>query len=124
MFIKMNITRFNLFNFTNIMKRSITILPASERVLKKLGENIKLARLRRKLSAGQVSERADVSRATLWQVEKGLPSVSMGIYCQVLFVLGLENDLVRVASDDVLGRKLQDAELVAKERAPKKTKKQ
>lgn len=88
----------------------------------KLGANIKLARLRRRLTAEQVAERADVSRATLWQVEKGAPSVAMGIYCQILFVLGLEKDLLKVAEDDELGRKLQDAELVVKERAPKKKK--
>lgn len=88
--------------------------------MKKLGENIKLARLRRKLSTEQVAERADISRATLWQVEKGAPSVAMGMYCQVLFVLGLEKDLIHVGADDALGRKLQDAELVVKQRAPKK----
>lgn len=102
------------------MKRGIVILPSSERILLQLGVNIKLARLRRKLTVEQVAERADISRATLWQVEKGAPSVAMGIYCQVLFVLGLEKDLLKVAADDDLGRKLQDAELVVKERAPKK----
>ncbi len=102
------------------MKRGIVILPSSERILLQLGANIKLARLRRKLTAEQVAERADISRATLWQVEKGAPSVAMGIYCQILFVLGLEKDLLKVAADDDLGRKLQDAELIVKERAPKK----
>ncbi len=111
-----------MFIFTDIMKKSTTILPSSQKVLKKLGEHIKLARLRRKLSAEQVSERADISRSTLWLVEKGTPGVSMGTYCQVLFVLGLEKDLVKVAADDELGRKLQDAELVVKERAPKRKK--
>jgi transcriptional regulator with XRE-family HTH domain len=109
-----------LFKITNIMKRGIVILPSAERILVKLGANIKLARLRRRLTTEQVAERADVSRATLWQVEKGAPSVAMGIYCQVLFVLGLEKDLLKVAADDELGRKLQDAELIVKERAPKK----
>lgn len=102
------------------MKRGVVILPSTERILVKLGANIKLARLRRRLTTEQVAERADVSRATLWQVEKGAPSVAMGIYCQVLFVLGLEKELLKVAADDELGRKLQDAELVVKERAPKK----
>ena len=102
------------------MKRSIAAMPSSEKVMKTLGGNIKLARLRRKLSAEQVAERADISRSTLWEVEKGSPSVSMGMYCQVLFVLGLEKDLIKVAGDDELGRKLQDAELVVKKRAPKK----
>ena len=101
-------------------KKKASLLPSSKKVLKELGENIKLARLRRKLSTEQVAERANISRATLWQVEKGAPSAAMGTYCQVLFVLGLEKDLLKVAVDDILGRKLQDAELLPKERAPKK----
>lgn len=101
-------------------KRKTLLMPSSHKVLKELGENIKLARLRRKISAVQIAERADISRATLWHVEKGSPSVAMGIYCQVLFVLGLDKDLLKVAADDILGRKLQDAELTVKERAPKK----
>jgi len=101
-------------------KRKAALLPSSKKVLKELGENIKLARLRRKLSTQQVAERADISRATLWQVEKGAPTVAMGTYCQILFVLGLEKDLLKVAVDDILGRKLQDADMMVKERAPKK----
>lgn len=101
-------------------KRKPILMPSLQRVLKELGENIKLSRLRRKLSAEQVAERANISRATLWHIEKGIPSVAMGSYCQVLFVLGLEKDLLKIANDDVLGRKLQDAELVVKERAPKR----
>ena len=84
------------------------------------GNNLKLARRRRRLSAEQVAERADIARSTLWQVEKGSPSVAMGIYMKVIFVLGLEKDMLKVASDDTLGRKLQDAQLIVKERAPKK----
>ncbi|MBL7888653.1 MAG: helix-turn-helix domain-containing protein [Bacteroidia bacterium] len=103
-------------------QRKAILLPSLNKVLKELGENIKLARLRRKLSAAQVAERARISRATLWHVEKGSPSVAMGIYAQVLFVLGLDKDLLKVAADDTLGRKLQDAELMIKERAPKKKK--
>jgi transcriptional regulator with XRE-family HTH domain len=95
-------------------------MPSAEKVLKGVGENIKLARLRRKLSAEQVSERADISRSTLWQIEKGIPTVAMGTYCQVLFVLGLEKDLLAVAADDLLGRKLQDIGLIVKKRAPKR----
>ena len=101
-------------------KKTIQLLPTSKKILKELGENLKLARLRRKLSTAQVAERANISRVTLWQVERGIPTVAMGTYCQVLFVLGLEKDLLKVAADDILGRKLQDAELTVKERAPKK----
>lgn len=102
--------------------RKPILLPSLNKVLKELGENIKLARLRRKLSTEQVAERAGISRATLWHLEKGSPSVAMGIYGQVLFVLGLDRDLLKVAADDTFGRKLQDAELIVKERAPKKKK--
>lgn len=96
------------------------ILPAVQRILNEFGENIKLARLRRKLSAEQVAERANISRPTLWSVERGSPGVAMGTYLQVLCVLGLEKDLLKVAVDDSLGRKLQDAHLLVKERAPKR----
>ena len=100
--------------------RKQLLMPSTGKILKQLGGNIKLARLRRKLSAEQIAERANISRVTLWHVEKGSASVAMGIYCQVLFVLGLDKDLLKVAADDVLGRKLQDAELEVKDRAPKK----
>jgi len=103
------------------MKSPKTILlPKLSKILEETGENIKLARLRRKLTAEQVAERAGISRSTLWQVEKGLASVSFGTYAQILFVLGLEKDLQLIAKDDVLGRKLQDAELSVGKRAPKK----
>jgi transcriptional regulator with XRE-family HTH domain len=102
------------------MKRSLNLLPKAQKVLNDLGENIKLARLRRKLSTEQVCERAGISRATLWQIEKGTPTVAMGAYFQVLFVMGLEKDFLKLGADDELGRKLQDAGLLVKERAPKK----
>jgi transcriptional regulator with XRE-family HTH domain len=101
-------------------KRKILLMPSTSRILKEFGDNIRLARLRRKLSTEQVAERANISRSTLWYVEKGSPRVAMGIYIQVLFVLGLEKDLLKVAADDAFGRKLQDAELTVKERAPKR----
>ena len=104
------------------MKKTPLLLPVLQKVLKEFGENIKLARLRRKLRAEQVAERANIARSTLWLLEKGTPSVAMGTYLQVLFVLGLEKDLLNVAADDKLGRKLQDAKLMVKERAPKKLK--
>lgn len=101
-------------------KRKLNLLPKTQKTLQEFGENIKLARLRRKLTAQQVAERADISRPTLLAVEKGLPSVSMGTYLQVLFVLGLDKDLLNVAKDDELGRRLQDSALIVKERAPRR----
>jgi transcriptional regulator with XRE-family HTH domain len=95
------------------------LLPSHQRILDQLGEEIKLARLRRKLNTKQVAERAGISRSTLWQIEKGMPSVAIGSYLQVLFVFGLEKNFLNIANDDVLGRKLQDAEILIRKRAPK-----
>jgi len=100
--------------------KSQILLPKVQKSLVELGENIKLARLRRKFSAEQVAERANISRPTLLSIEKGLPSVSIGAIVNVLFVLGLEKDIMEVAKDDKLGRRLQDASLIVKERAPKR----
>lgn len=109
-----------MFIIMNIMKvRTIALLPRVQKILELLGENIKLARLRRKLSSNQLAERAGISRTTLWQIEKGSPNVAMAAYAQVLFVLGLEEDWLKVGVDE-LGRKLQDAGLITGKRAPKK----
>jgi transcriptional regulator with XRE-family HTH domain len=102
------------------MKTSQELMPKARKLLAELGERIKLARLRRRLSSEQVAERAGISRSTLWQVEKGAATPSMGTYFMVLFTLGLEKDFQKLAQDDELGRKLQDAALIPKERAPKK----
>ena len=81
-----------------------------------LGENLRLARRRRRLTTTQVAERAGISRTTLRAIERGEPSVSFGAYATVLFCLGLEKDLDQVAKDDELGRKLQDIALTTPER--------
>lgn len=104
------------------MKEQVIITPKGQKTLAALGEHIKLARLRRKLGTEQIAERAGISRKTLWQVEKGTPTVAMGAYFQVLFVLGLEKDFLKLAADDEFGRKLQDIGLTVKERAPKRNK--
>ena len=106
------------------MKESSMLLPKARRVLEQMGENIHLARRRRKISVQQVADRAGISRATLWQIEKGSASVAIGNYFMVLFVLGLEMDFLKLAEDDKLGRKLQDAGLVTPKRAPKRNTKQ
>ncbi len=107
----------------HIMKKKVVLLPKQQRLLKEFGENIKLARLRRRFSTEQVAVRAGISRNTLWAIENGSSTVSMGAYLQVLLIMGLENDLANVARDDKLGRKLQDANLMVKERAPKRNRK-
>ena len=84
-----------------------------------MGEQIKLGRLRRKLSTDLVTERAGISRATLWQIEKGNPKVAIGRYVAVLVALGLQADLLNIAKDDVLGKTFQELDLVVRIRAPK-----
>lgn len=92
-------------------KKSI-LLPKYQKIMEVVGEHIKLARKRRKLTTIQVSERADINRTTLYQIEKGNPKVSIGAYFNVLRVLGLQDDFLKLASDDAFGRKLQDLDLL------------
>ena len=101
-------------------KKAVTVLPSTEKILGTLGEQIKLARLRRQLSVELVAERAGISRATLWNVEKGSPSVAIGIYAAVLHALNnMDKDLLLVAKDDEFGKKIQDMNMQVKKRAPK-----
>jgi transcriptional regulator with XRE-family HTH domain len=92
-------------------RRTSLTLPPVARLLRELGENIRLARLRRKLSAQLVAERAGMSRPTLRAIERGNAGVTLGAVANVLHSLGLEKDLALVARDDELGRRLQDAAL-------------
>ena len=100
-------------NQHSIMKRKKQILfPKYQKILEQVGENIKLARKRRKLTTLQVAERAGIDRTTLYQIEKGSGSVSMAAYFNTLRVLGLQNDFLKLADDDTYGRKLQDLSLI------------
>jgi transcriptional regulator with XRE-family HTH domain len=101
-------------------KRTVTIYPSSAKELEALGQRLKDARLRRRFSMETVCARADISRPTLYKVEQGDPSVTMGCYIQVLRVLGLVEDLGLIAKEDALGRRLQDETLPHRKRAPKK----
>lgn len=93
------------------------VFPQEQRLLSALGERLRLARLRRKLSNAVVAQRAGVSRTTLYKVEAGDPGATLGSYVRVLAVLGLENDLQTLAADDKVGRKLQDLALPPTRRA-------
>jgi transcriptional regulator with XRE-family HTH domain len=84
---------------------------ALDEILKALGENIHLARLRRKISTTMLAERAGMTRNTLRSIERGDSGVTVGAYANVLFCLGLEKDLLLIGDDDTLGRKLPDAAL-------------
>ena len=102
-------------------KPSYTLSPTTEEILSTMGEQIKLARLRRNLSVELVAERAGISKATIYNVERGSASVAIGIYAAVLHALNsMDKDLLQIAKDDEFGRKLQDLQLTTRKRAPRK----
>lgn len=103
------------------MARTVPVLlPRVRRLVEQVGSQLKLARLRRRSSAETVAQRAGISRKTLYRVEQGDSAVAFGIYARVLQALRLEQDLTLLAADDELGRKLQDLDLLPKQRAPKR----
>lgn len=96
------------------------VFPQEQRLLSQLGERIRLARLRRKLSNSVVAQRAGISRTSLYKVEAGDPGATMGTYLRVLAALSLEGDINSLAADDKVGRKLQDLALEAPAAAPRR----
>ena len=92
----------------------------AEKNLQIVGEQIRLARLRRDLTIAQIAERAMCSELTVIRVERGLPTVAIGIYIRVLFALGLDEDILWLAKEDEVGRSLQDLDLRPRKRASKK----
>ena len=92
----------------------------AEQNLRVVGEQIRLARLRRDLSIVQIAERASCSELTVMRVEKGMPTVAIGIYLRILFALGLDESILYIARDDEMGRTLQDLDLKNRQRASKR----
>ena len=93
-------------------RKKQVLFPKSNKIMEQVGENIKLARKRRELTTLQVAERAGIDRTTLYHIEKGNGSVSMAAYFNTMRVLGLQDDFLKLAGDDVYGRKLQDLSLI------------
>ena len=97
------------------------ILPHVQRNLTELGKQIKLARLRRNLSAELIAERAGISRSTLYAIEKGTCSVSLGAYAMTLHAIGgLDKDLLLVAKDERMEQAMREIQLTVRKRAPKR----
>jgi hypothetical protein len=109
----------NVDNEFTMPSKAPLAFPSEAKLLADLGERLRLARLRRRLTAVVVAERANISRPTLAKAEHGDPSVTLGTYLRVLAIYGLESDLSIVAGDDVLGRRLQDLALPAPRRGRK-----
>lgn len=94
------------------MGRVVRVLfPATQRRADALGERLRAARLRRRMSEAELAERAFVSRMTLRKLEAGDLSVSAAVLARVLEVLALDQDLDKLAADDVVGRRLADARI-------------
>ena len=85
-----------------------------------VGEQIKLARLRRNLSVAQVAERATCSPLTVARIERGIPTVAIGIYLRLLYALQLDDAKLLLSQKDELGRALQDIAMKQRKRASKK----
>lgn len=92
------------------------LYPSQKRILTALGERVRLARLRRRLTIEVTCQRADLSRMTLFRAEAGSPAIALGTLLRILAVLGLDGDLEAIARDDKAGRLLQDQALPARRR--------
>ena len=99
-------------------KRMHPVFPRTQRLAEGLGERLRLARVRRRIPLAELAARTGASRITLAKLERGDSSVGFGVLLRVLSVLGLEDDLDKLAGDDVLGRRLQDADLGRARRRP------
>ena len=112
MLIIINIYIIFVENTPQMKTKKNILFPKHQKIMEQIGENIKLARKRRKLTMVQVAERAGIDRTTLYQIENGNQKVSIGAYFNVMRVLGLQDDFLKLAANDDFGRKLQDLELL------------
>ena len=102
------------------MSKKIHLPIPVRKALRKLGEDIRDARRRRRIAMALMSERAGFSRLTLSKIEAGDPSVSMGSYASALFVLGMIDQLSGLAdaSRDSIGLELEAERLPKRIRVP------
>ena len=101
-------------------RKTVILSSATQQTLKKMGENIKKARLRRNLNAELIAEEANISTDTLSSIEKGASTVSIGAYAAVLAVLGLDKDFELIALDEEGKKQFREQNLKQRERASKR----
>ena len=107
----------------DLNRKKVIIMPDTQKLLFQMGEQIKLARLRRNLSSELVAERAGISRTTLWSIEKGEPSVAIGAYAAVLHAInGMDRDLILIAKDEDLSQKIRELNIQVKKHSSHKHK--
>ncbi len=103
------------------MNKKVILTPSVRRILQTMGGQIKLARLRRNIPVSIIAERSGISRTSIWAIEKGSPSVSMGAYAKVLHAIeGMDKDLLLICKDDAKGRMMQDLQLRVANRASRR----
>ena len=105
-------------------KRVVNLRSDTQQALKKMGANIKRARLRRNLNAEFIAEQANISTDTLSSIEKGTPTVSIGAYAAVLAVLGLDKGFEGIALDEEGKKQFREQNIQRRERASKRRSKQ
>jgi len=101
-----------------VPRQSKPLFPQTQRRAEGLGERLRLARMRRRISLTDLAKRVDANRNTLARLERGDLATSLGVLARVLAVLGLEEDLDLIARDDELGQRLQDVRLSRPRRSP------
>ena len=100
-------------------RKTVILEPNTEDKLKKMGQRIKKARLRRNISAEMISKQAGIGESTFYAIERGVSTVSLGAYAAVLSILGLNNDLDSIAVDEEAKKQLYEQNLVKRKRASK-----
>lgn len=101
-------------------RTAVTLPMPVRRALRKLGRDIRDARIRRRIPVAVAAERASIGRSTLSRLEKGDPTVALGNYATVLFVLGLIDRLGELADarNDITGLQLEEERLPKRIRTP------
>ena len=101
-------------------RKALNLSSSTTKVLEKMGNRIRSARLRRNISIEELAQKATIGKSTLSLIEKGMPTVSIGAYAAVLAVLKLDEDFGLIAVDEVGKKQFWEQNLQRRERASKR----